>query len=139
MRPLVLPLACAMFAWTGDWTRTPAAMTPPEVTNPRDASPVAVPETVPASPGSCEDLRTRFYALVDSSRACSRDEECDCVARIDVSGGGLLGVQTSVSRKLRALTRSYGKRGCPISCRSSSAPKCQPHCAGGLCSPLKTG
>jgi hypothetical protein len=101
-----------------------------------DASQVEIPDAgAPVSPGSCEDLRTRFYALADASRSCGRDADCDCVDRIDVSGGGLLGVQEKTAAKLRSMARSYSKKGCHIGGRSSNAPVCRAHCADGVCAP----
>jgi hypothetical protein len=101
-----------------------------------DASQVEVPDAgARASSGSCEELRARFYTLADASRSCGRDADCDCVDRIDVSGGGLLGAEKGAAAKLRSLAKSYSKKRCPISCRSSNAPVCHAHCADGVCAP----
>jgi hypothetical protein len=94
---------------------------------------VAAPAPTPKDP--CEQVRARFYALQQSSLACERDDQCDCVSRIEVSGGGLLGVLSSAVPGLSKLANEYSRKKCPISCRASNAPVCHAHCAAGACTP----
>jgi hypothetical protein len=99
-----------------------------------EACRVDVPDAGTAST-VCDDLIERFYELVDGGRTCSRDSDCDCVGRIDVSGGGLLGVEVKTAGKLRKMAGEYSKKKCPISCRFSNAPVCRAHCDDHVCAP----
>jgi hypothetical protein len=142
MRFAVLSLlACVAPACKVTNERPPAAPTAQAaVVQPVAADAVEVPKVTAvappkAAPDSCEQLRVRFYALQQSSLACDRDDQCDCVDRIEVSGGGLLGALTSAAPGLRALAKEYSGKKCPISCRSSEAPVCHARCVAGACAP----
>jgi len=100
-----------------------------------DRDPARPPPARDAARASCEELRQRFYSLLEApeTKACKVASDCTCVSRPDVSGAGLLVVSTAASRRLNALAARYVRKGCEVSSRSGPLRPCRPTCQGGTC------
>ena len=107
----------------------PSTSTPPPVSAPPSAG-----NAPPSTEGSCSELRQRFYAYQEAHAACSRDEQCTCVVRPDVTGS-LVGIRATEEPALRSLAAAYSNKGCPVGGRSTRAPVCKAHCAQSTCAP----
>ena len=129
---LILCLACCTACQGVDEAKAAdGAQSAPGVT---PNSPPAAGNAPASIEGSCGELRQRFYAYQAAHAACSRDEQCKCVVRPDVTGS-LVGIRATEEPALRSLAAAYSNKGCPVGGRSTRAPVCKAHCAENACAP----